>query len=82
MRRFITAVGSSLILLGFQAAWAQPQNPAAIAKQQLSECMRKHMSAEKNLSYNDAMRACKERLQPPKDTLASISPADAGAKSH
>jgi len=40
------------------------------------------MSANKNLSYNDAMRLCKEHLQPPKDTLAAISPVDNGTKSH
>ncbi len=82
MRRFIAAVGSSLILLGSQAATAQPESPAATAKRQLSECMARRMSANKGLSYNDAMRVCKERLQPPKDTLASISPVDSEAKSH
>ena len=82
MRRFITAVASGLILLGSAAASAQPQTAAAIAKHQLSECMAKRMSANKTVSYNDALRVCKERLQPPKDTLASIGPADTGAKSH
>ena len=78
MRRFITAVAGSLILLGSVAAPAQPENPAVIAKRQLGACMTKRMSADKTLSYNDALRVCKERLQPPKDTLASISPDDAG----
>ena len=82
MRRFITAVASGLIWLGSAAASAQPENPAVIAKRQLSECMTKRMSANKNLSYNEAMRGCKERLQPPKDTLAAISPVDTGTKSH
>jgi hypothetical protein len=81
MRRFMTAVVSGLILLGSAAASAQPQTPAVIAKRQLSECMTKRMSANKNLSYNDALRVCKERLQPPKDTLASINPVDTSAKS-
>jgi hypothetical protein len=53
-----------------------------IAKRQLSECMAKRMSANKSLSYYDAMRFCKERLQPPKDTLAAINPTDTGTKSH
>jgi hypothetical protein len=39
------------------------------------------MSADRSLSYNDAMRACKERLQPPKD-LASINPIEAATKGH
>jgi hypothetical protein len=81
MRRFITAVGGSLILLGSQAALTQPESRAVIAKRQLSECMTRRMSANRSLSYNDAMRACKEHLQPPRETLASISPADAGTKS-
>jgi hypothetical protein len=40
------------------------------------------MSANRSVSYNDAMRACKERLQPPKDTLASNNPSDPGTKTH
>jgi len=82
MRRFITAVASSVILLGSAAASAQPQTAAVIAKRQLSECMAKRMSANKTVSYNEALRVCKERLQPPKDTLASIGPADTSTKSH
>jgi hypothetical protein len=34
------------------------------------------------LSYNDAMRTCKERAQPPKEALASIGPSESGAKAH
>jgi hypothetical protein len=82
MRRLITAVASSLILLGSAVAWAQPQSPAVIAKRQLSECMAKRMSANRSLSYYDAMRFCRERLQPPKDTLAAISATDTATKSH
>ncbi len=80
MRRFTTAVMSSLMLLGIQAVSAQPESRAVIAKHQLSECMAKRMSANRNLSYNEAMRVCKERLQPPKD-LAANNPAETGAKS-
>jgi hypothetical protein len=69
-------------LLGSQAASAAPESRAIIAKHQLSECMTRRMSANRNLSYIDAMRACKDRLQPPpKETLASISPAGTGTKS-
>ena len=81
MRRFVTAMAGGLILLGSAAVSAQPQNAAVIAKRQLSECMTRQMAANKAVSYNAALRVCKERLQPPKETLASISPADAGAKS-
>ncbi|HEY2781351.1 MAG TPA: hypothetical protein VGI90_11275 [Steroidobacteraceae bacterium] len=82
MRRYLTAVGISLVLLGSQAASAAPESRAIIAKHQLSECMTKRMSANRNLSYNDALRTCKERLQPPKETLASaVSPVGTGTKS-
>jgi hypothetical protein len=82
MKRSIKAIACSSLILGAQVVGAQPESPAIIAKHQLSECMSKQMSANRSLSYNDAMRACKQRLQPPKDTLASISPADSGTKAH
>ncbi len=83
MRRLSIALGGcSLILLGAYSARAQPQSVAVVAKHQLSECMSKRMSADRTLSYNAAMRACKERLQPPKDTLASNGPIEAGTSAH
>jgi hypothetical protein len=82
MKRFLTAVGWTTLILGAHTALAQPQSAAVLAKRQLSECMSKRMSADRGLSYNDARRVCKERLQPPKDTLASINPVDTATKSH
>jgi hypothetical protein len=83
MKRFLTAVGwISLIFVGTDTAGASPQSAGSIAKHQLGECMTKRMSANKNLSYNDARRACLARLQPPKDTLASINPVETGTKAH
>jgi hypothetical protein len=67
------------LILGSQTIGAQPERPAVIAKHQLSECMTKRMSANRNLSYNEALRACKERLQPPKD-LAAINPIETATK--
>ena len=81
MKRFLKAIACGSLILAPWIAGAQPERPAVIAKHQLSECMTKHMSVNRNLSYNDAMRACKERLQPPKD-LASINPIETGTKSH
>jgi len=81
MKRFLTAVGwTTLIFIGVHTALAQPESAAVIAKRQLSECMSRRMSADRSLSYNDARRVCKNRLQPPKDTLASI--VDTAAKAH
>jgi hypothetical protein len=85
MKRFWRLCGFSKLsfcgslLLAAQTAGAQPQSPAVIAKHQLSECMTKHMAANRSVSYNEAMRVCKERLQPPKD-LASINPVQTGPK--
>jgi hypothetical protein len=79
MKRFLQAVAFSSLILGAQTVGAQPESPALIAKHELSECMAKRMSANRSLSYNDAMRACKERLQPPKD-VASINPIATGTK--
>jgi hypothetical protein len=79
MKVFLKAVAFSSLLLSAQTAVAQPESPAIIAKHQLIDCMTKRMSANRTLSYNDAMRACKERLQPPKD-VASINPTAAETK--
>jgi hypothetical protein len=81
LTRFLKAIAYSGLILGAQTIGAQPERPAIIAKHQLSECMSKRMSANRNLSYNDAMRACKERLQPPKD-LAAINPIETETKGH
>jgi hypothetical protein len=81
MKRFLKAIACCSLILGAQTIGARPESPAVIAKHQLSECMTKRMSANRSLSYNDAMRACKERLQPPKD-LASINPIETETKGH
>jgi hypothetical protein len=81
LQGFLNAIACSSLLLGAQTIGAQPESPAVIAKHQLSECMSKRMSADRNLSYNDAMRSCKERLQPPKD-LAAINPIETATKGH
>jgi hypothetical protein len=81
MKRFLKAFACSSLILAAQLVSAQPENPAVLAKRQLSGCMTKHMSVNRNLSYNDAMRECKARMQPPKD-LASINPTQTGSKAH
>jgi hypothetical protein len=82
MKPVFQILAASILLLGAQTISAQPESAAVIAKRQLNECMAKRMAASKTLSYNDAMRACKEHLQPPKDTLAAINPSDSGTKAH
>jgi hypothetical protein len=80
MKRIMSAIGFSAILACSQVAHAQPQSRAVLAKHQLSECMSKRMAANKTVSYNQAMRACKDLLQPPKDTLASNDSGETGTK--
>ncbi|HTC37769.1 MAG TPA: hypothetical protein VK693_02405 [Steroidobacteraceae bacterium] len=82
MKRSSKAIACGSLIVAAQVVGAQPQSAAVIARHQLSECMSKQMSADRSLSYNDAMRLCKQRLQPPKDTLASINPTDSGTKAH
>jgi hypothetical protein len=82
MPRFISLVGLSLLLLGAHTTLAQHESRSAMLKRQLNDCMTRRMSANRTLSYNDAMRACKDRLQPAKEALASISPDDSASKSH
>jgi hypothetical protein len=82
MKRIILAIGVSAALAAVQPSNAHPQSAAVIAKQQLTECMSRRMAASKTISYNEAMRVCKEQLQPPKETLASNGPSETGTKSH
>jgi hypothetical protein len=81
MKRIISAIGFGAALAFAQISSAHPESAPVIAKQQLIECMNRRMAASKTVSYNEAMRICKEKQQPPKDTLASNGSGDAGAKS-
>jgi hypothetical protein len=82
MRRF-TAIGlCGVVLVGAHATAAPPTSQAAMIKRQINECMARRMGANKALSYNEAMRTCKERAQPPKEALASIGQNESGTKTH
>jgi acyl-CoA synthetase (AMP-forming)/AMP-acid ligase II len=76
MKRFMTLIGlCGIVLAGAHAVPAQPASAPAILKRQINDCMTRRMGANRTLSYNDAMRMCKERVQPAKEALASISPS-------
>ena len=80
MTRLITVMSfGGLMLIGAQSVAAPPPSPT-LMKRQISECMTKKMMANKTLSYNDARKGCKERLQPGKDEVASITPVPAVTK--
>jgi hypothetical protein len=80
IKRFPTFGLCGVLLVGAHALAAPPASQAAITKRQLVECMIKRMGANRTLSYNDAMRTCKERAEPPKEAMASIGPNESGAK--
>jgi hypothetical protein len=81
LKRFPAIGLCSVLLLGTHAVAAPPGSQAAI-KRQLVECMIKRMRANRTLSYNDAMRTCKESIQPANEALASIGPSESGTKAH
>ena len=70
MKGKVLAVGLSAVM-AITSAMAHPESAATIAKQQLTACMNRQMASSRTVSYNEAMRSCKAKLQPPKDTLAS-----------
>ena len=81
MTRLITVMSfGGLMLIGAQSVAAPPPSPSTLMKRQMTECMTKKMTANKTLSYNDARKGCKERLQPAKDEVASITPVPAVIK--
>jgi hypothetical protein len=84
MQRATTAIyASAVFLMSASVAAIEPAAPSTpVLRQQINDCMTKRMAANKTLSYNEAMRACKALLQPAKDTLTANSPAPAAAKSH
>jgi hypothetical protein len=82
MRGFVTMAFCGVVLFGAHAMATPPETQSAMAKRQINSCMVRRMGADKTLSYNDAMRVCKETNQPAKQALASIPPGDAGAKAH
>jgi hypothetical protein len=81
-KRFAAIGVCSVLLVGAHAVAAPPASQAAAMKRQLHECMARRMGANKMLSYNDAMRTCKERAQPAKESLASIGSNESGTKAH
>jgi hypothetical protein len=74
MQRFMTAIGvCGAILSGAHAIAAPPASQSALVKRQIISCMARHMETDKMVSYNQAMRFCKDRYQPAKEALASIA---------
>ena len=80
MKQFMTAIGVTALLLGAHVAAAPPASQSALLKRQINDCMMRRMGADRNLSYKDAMRTCKESNRS-RESLASNGP-NAGTKPH
>jgi hypothetical protein len=87
MKRLMTAIALTIglggaVLIGAHAVAAPPTSQSALMKRQINDCMTRRMGSNRTLSYKDAMRACKERIQLPKEALASIGTSESGTKTH
>jgi hypothetical protein len=72
MRHLLAILGViGAILFGARSFAVQPAGQAVSAKRQMIECMSKRMSANRTLTYNAALQACKDKLRAQKAELAS-----------
>jgi len=67
MKRVVTVIAlTGVIFVGAQALAVDSTSPPTMSKRQMIAqvvgCMRKRMSANKNSSYNEAMKACKDQI--------------------
>ena len=76
MRLAITTFTICLIM-GSALVSATPSTgtTAQIPRRQLADCMRKRMTSDRTLSYNDASKACKDQLRGGKTDAALNKPA-------
>lgn len=76
MQRVVTAIAlTGVICVGTQALAVDSTSQPTMSKRQMivqmAGCVRKRMSANKNRSYNDAMKACKDQITAQTDNLPS-----------
>jgi hypothetical protein len=76
MNRVATVIAlSAVICVGTRALAVDSINQSTMSKRQMLAqivgCMKKRMSANKNSSYNEAMKACKDQIKRETDNLPS-----------
>jgi hypothetical protein len=75
MNHVFTALAMTGLLIGAQALAADSPGQPTISKRQLIAqivgCMRKQMSANNAISYNEALKTCKNQLNTQSDNSAS-----------
>jgi hypothetical protein len=83
MKRAAAVMGlGTAILIGGYAVAVEPTSQRPTTKRQVLDCMTKRMSADRAVSYNDAMKACKDRILVGKLALSANSSVEAAGKSH
>jgi hypothetical protein len=75
MNHVLTAIAMTGLLIGAQALAVDSTDQPTMSKRQLIAqmvgCMRKQMSANNTISYNEAMKACKDQISKQTDNSAS-----------
>lgn len=76
MNRIITIIAmTSVMFVGARALAVDSVSQSTMSKRQLIAqmvgCMRKQMSANNTISYNEAMKACKDQISKQTDNSAS-----------
>jgi len=87
MNRVVPIIAlTGVLFAGAQAQAVDSTGQSAISKRQMIvqvvDCMKKRMSADKNRSYNEAMKACKDQINKEGDDLSSgaLVASDTSAK--
>jgi hypothetical protein len=77
MNRIFTVIAMTgmMMLVGTRALAADSVNPPTMSKRQLIAqvvgCMKRQMSASNSISYNAAMKACKDQIGRQSDSATS-----------
>jgi hypothetical protein len=75
MNHVLTALAMTGVLIGAQALADDSTGQPTLSKRQLIAqmvgCMRKQMSADNAISYNQALKTCKEQVSKQTDNSAS-----------
>ena len=75
MKRVVMVVALAGVIFGAQALAVDSTSQPTMSKRQMIAqmvgCMRKRMSANKNTSYNAAMKACKDQINKQSDSFPS-----------
>jgi len=87
MNRVVPMIAlTGVMLVGAQAHAVDSASQSTMNKRQMIvqmvDCMKKRMSADKNRSYNEAMKACKDQINKESDDLSSgaLVASDTSAK--